>query len=129
MSYFYKIVEGKVWLAEHTAENFPGGAEGAIELNMPNGVPDGDADWSAEAKAILDTPVLSAMDIMRNQRDILLKHSEEENPGTGMADRPWSDAWVTYRQALRDITDTQTPAHDGTTGHIKNVTWPTKPSS
>jgi|TARA_R110000824_G_scaffold364457_1_gene552818 hypothetical protein len=34
-----------------------------------------------------------------------------------------SDAWTTYRQALRDITS-QTPNNMGLT----NINWPTKPS-
>ena len=126
---FYKIFEGKVYVQENGAHELPdGGAEGAIELEMPNGVPDATANWSAAAVKIQNTPKRTAMEMLRRQRNRLLKQSEDENPGSGLADRPWSDAWVTYRQALRDLTDTQTPAHDGTTGQIKNVTWPTKPS-
>ena len=126
---WYKIVDGKVWSTEGpTGDNLPGGAEGAIDLPMPNGDPGPTALWSDEARAILSTPTRSAMEMMREQRNQLLKHSEEENPGSGLADRPWSNAWKTYRQALRDLPDTQTPEHDGITGKIKNVTWPTKPS-
>ena len=34
-----------------------------------------------------------------------------------------SDAWKTYRQALRDITS-QTPTDDA----LSNINWPIKPS-
>jgi len=42
----------------------------------------------------------------------------------GNSDITMTDAWKTYRQALRDITKT-TPADDA----LSNITWPTKPSS
>ena len=38
------------------------------------------------------------------------------------SDVTMTDAWKTYRQALRDITKT-TPADDA----LSNITWPTKP--
>ena len=40
-----------------------------------------------------------------------------------LSDVTLSDAWKTYRQALRDITDT-TPSDDA----LSNITFPTKPS-
>ena len=40
-----------------------------------------------------------------------------------LGDVTLSDAWKTYRQALRDITDT-TPSDDA----LSNINWPTKPS-
>tara|TARA_R100000278_G_scaffold35804_1_gene32183 strand:+ start:185 stop:601 length:417 start_codon:yes stop_codon:yes gene_type:complete len=36
-----------------------------------------------------------------------------------------SDAWKTYRQALRDLPSTQNPTVTGSA--LSNVTWPTKP--
>ena len=39
------------------------------------------------------------------------------------SDVTMSDAWATYRQALRDIT-TQTPSDD----ELSNITFPTKPT-
>ena len=41
------------------------------------------------------------------------------------SDLTLSDAWKTYRQALRDLPSTATPELDGP--FVKNVTWPTKP--
>ena len=42
---------------------------------------------------------------------------------TGVAE---TDAWKTYRQALRDMPSTSSPAI--VDGYLSNVTWPTKPS-
>ena len=41
------------------------------------------------------------------------------------SDLTLSNAWKTYRQALRDLPSTATPELDGP--FVKNVTWPTKP--
>ena len=42
---------------------------------------------------------------------------------TGVAE---TDAWKTYRQALRDMPSTASPTI--VNGYLSNVTWPTKPS-
>ncbi len=56
---------------------------------------------------------------LRRRRDILLVETDY----MGNSDVTMSDAWTTYRQALRDITS-QTPADDA----LSNITFPTKPS-
>jgi len=56
---------------------------------------------------------------LRRQRDALLAETDY----MGNSDVTMSDAWKTYRQALRDITDT-TPSDDA----LSNITFPTKPS-
>ena len=56
---------------------------------------------------------------LRKQRDALLA----ETDWMGNQDYSITDAWKTYRQALRDITDT-TPSDDA----LSNITFPTKPS-
>ena len=56
---------------------------------------------------------------LRRQRDALLV----ETDWMANSDVTMSDAWKTYRQALRDIT-TQTPSDDA----LSNITFPTKPS-
>ena len=56
---------------------------------------------------------------LRRQRDILLA----ETDWMGNQDYSITDAWKTYRQALRDITS-QTPSDDA----LSNITFPTKPS-
>ena len=67
----------------------------------------------------LDGQSARRMAILRKQRDNLLK----ETDWMGVSDFSITDAWKTYRQALRDITD-QTPS-DTT---LSNINWPTKPS-
>ena len=56
---------------------------------------------------------------LRSQRDVLLA----ETDWMANSDVTMSDAWATYRQALRDIT-TQTPSDDA----LSNITFPTKPT-
>ena len=56
---------------------------------------------------------------LRQKRDELLA----ETDWMGNSDLTMSDSWKTYRQALRDITDT-TPSDDA----LSNITFPTKPS-
>ena len=56
---------------------------------------------------------------LRRQRDVLLA----ETDWMANSDVTMSDAWATYRQALRDIT-TQTPSDD----ELSNITFPTKPT-
>ena len=56
---------------------------------------------------------------LRKQRDKLLAETDY----MALGDVTLSDAWATYRQALRDITDT-TPSDDA----LSNITFPTKPS-
>ena len=56
---------------------------------------------------------------LRRKRDALLV----ETDWMALGDVTMTDAWKTYRQALRDITK-QTPTDDG----LSNITFPTKPS-
>ena len=56
---------------------------------------------------------------LRQKRDVLLVETDY----MALGDVTLSDAWKTYRQALRDITDT-TPSDDA----LSNITFPTKPS-
>ena len=56
---------------------------------------------------------------LRRQRDALLAETDY----MALGDVTLSDAWKTYRQALRDITS-QTPTDDS----LSNITFPTKPT-
>lgn len=62
--------------------------------------------------------------LLRIERDKLLTASDWRDlpsyPGTDQS------TWRTYRQALRDITETQTPELDEF-GNLTNITWPTPP--
>ena len=72
----------------------------------------------AEEQAWADGAPARRMANLRQQRDQLLA----ETDWMGNSDVTMSDAWTTYRQALRDITS-QTPADDV----LSNINWPTKP--
>ena len=73
----------------------------------------------AEEKAWTDAAPARRMVDLRRQRDALLVETDY----MGNSDVTMSDAWKTYRQALRDIT-TQTPSDDA----LSNIKFPTKPS-
>ena len=83
-------------------------------------------DMTSEEKAIFDSHQLTAveyaakeLDLVRVERNAKLAESD----WTQMADSSLTDSvkaeWVTYRTALRDITDSATSLDD--------VTWPEKP--
>ena len=62
---------------------------------------------------------------LRDYRNKLLAESD----WMANSDVTMSDAWRTYRQALRDLPSTATPVLDSTSKPgISGVTWPTKPS-
>jgi len=91
---------------------------------MVNGVK---VDFTAEeetARDIKEAAVENALPAkrmveLRRQRDVLLAETDY----MALGDVTLSDAWKTYRQALRDITGT-TPSDDA----LSNITFPTKPS-
>lgn len=72
-----------------------------------------------EEQAWTDDAPNRRMAELRRLRDILLA----ETDWMANSDVTMSDAWATYRQALRDIT-TQTPSDDA----LSNITFPTKPT-
>ena len=73
--------------------------------------------------------LLQPMKQLREERNIKLLETDKY---TSIPDWPHpseevKQAWVTYRQALRDLPATATPQLDDT-GNLTNVTWPTPPS-
>ena len=72
-----------------------------------------------EEKAWTDAAPARRMVDLREKRDALL----EKTDYMGNSDVTLTDAWKTYRQALRDITS-QTPTDDA----LSNINWPIKPS-
>ena len=72
----------------------------------------------AEEKVWADGAPARRMEDLRTQRNQLLADSDY----MGNSDVTMTDAWKTYRQALRDITS-QTPTDD----KLSNINWPTKP--
>ena len=71
------------------------------------------AEQEAAYQAELDAEAASAV---RSERDTKLSESD----WMGLSDVTMSDAWKTYRQALRDV-----PAQSG---FPNSITWPTEPS-
>ena len=72
--------------------------------------------------AALDTE--EAMKLLRVERDTRIAKTDWR----ASSDLTLTDAWKTYRQALRDIT-TQTPKLDSYYElDLTSVTWPTEPS-
>jgi len=76
------------------------------------------ADYDARTTAWDNDAPNRRMAELRSQRDALLVETDY----MGNSDVTMSDAWKTYRQALRDITS-QTPTDD----RLSNITFPTKP--
>ena len=72
----------------------------------------------AEEQAWADEAPNRRMADLRQRRNDLLVETDY----MGNSDVVMSEDWVTYRQALRDITS-QTPSDDA----LSNITFPTKP--
>lgn len=69
-----------------------------------------------------------AIELLREQRNIILKRSDIYV----LPDFPHSSDnvrqnWITYRNNLRELTNTQTP-NLGINGELTNVTWPIDPN-
>ena len=78
--------------------------------------------WSQIQTALADGGIV-AMAELRKQRDVLLK----ETDWMASSDYTMSNAWKTYRQALRDLpANNKNASWDGTT--LGNVSFPKKPS-
>ena len=78
--------------------------------------------WDQIESALADGGALP-MAVLRQERDEKLAESD----WMGVSDYSISDAWTTYRTALRDLPANNTSASwNGTT--LGNVTFPTKPS-
>lgn len=77
------------------------------------------ADYDARTTAWDNDAPNRRMAELRRQRDALLVETDY----MGNSDVVMSEDWVTYRQALRDITS-QTPSDDA----LSNITFPTKPT-
>tara|TARA_Y100000004_G_C8723139_1_gene330976 strand:- start:20 stop:349 length:330 start_codon:yes stop_codon:yes gene_type:complete len=74
-------------------------------------------DWDATAVGTKETELLNALklDMLRAERNQRLLDTDHY----GLSDQTMTSEMSTYRQALRDITDSATSLDD--------VTWPTKP--
>jgi hypothetical protein len=87
--------------------------------------------WDGSQWVVADIPVpepestpepVPAIDQLRNQRNSLLA----ETDWWVLPDRTPTQAQLDYRQALRDLPATASPALDEN-GNLTGVTWPNKP--
>ena len=78
--------------------------------------------WSQIQTALANGGVVAMAQLRIKRNELLI-----ETDWMSASDYTMSDAWTTYRQALRDLPANNTNASwDGTT--LGNVTFPTKPS-
>ena len=124
-TYFNNIDDAiRTFTQEGYSRSVPTDGVGTITWDNPSasGLPT-DEQIIAKAKILAcDNPV----NALRQTRDFLISQSD----WMGNQDYNMSDAWKTYRQALRDITTTIT---DNDTRYamaddINHPSWPTKPS-
>jgi hypothetical protein len=74
-----------------------------------------------EAK-IAELQAAEPVRLLREKRNQLLAQSD----WMANSDVTMSEEWRVYRQALRDLPNTQTPSLDEN-GQLTNITWPEKP--
>lgn len=87
--------------------------------------PAGNWTWDGTSWVRQKYTMQNALDALRDLRNLKLNETDwrmtSDYPGTNQAD------WQTYRQALRDLPETQTPSLDEN-GNLTNVNWPTPPT-
>lgn len=76
-------------------------------------------EWDSK---IAELQAAEPMRQLRMQRTAILAESD----WMANSDVVMTDEWRAYRQALRDLPETQTPALDDN-GNLINVEWPTPP--
>ena len=84
----------------------------------------------AECEAVWQEILNEApMKKLREERDNKLLETDKYTsiPDWPHASEEVKQAWITYRQELRDLPSTSTPQLDEN-GNLTNVTWPTPPS-
>ena len=84
----------------------------AIQSNSPS---DFGVTWSQVSAKIIELQNAEPLKLLRIERDAKLADTDHY----GLSDQTMTDAMITYRQALRDITDTYQS--------LDTVVWPTKP--
>ena len=72
--------------------------------------------WKQVSDKLKELNDAEPLELLRKTRNEMIVESD----WMANSDVTMSDAWKTYRQSLRDITDSATSLDD--------VTWPTKPS-
>lgn len=123
-TYFSNIDDAiRTFTQEGYSRSVPTDGVGTITWDNPSasGLPT-DEQIIAKAKTLASD---NAVNALRQTRDFLISQSD----WMGNQDYNMSDAWKTYRQALRDLpANSPSASINTTTGRLENVTWPTKPS-
>ena len=124
-TYFSNIDDAiRTFTQEGYSRSVPTDGVGTITWDNPSasGLPT-DEQIIAKAKILAcDNPV----NALRQTRDFIISQSD----WMGNQDYNMSDAWKTYRQALRDITTTITDdaVRSAMADDINHSSWPKKPS-
>ena len=124
-TYFSNIDDAiRTFTQEGYSRSVPLDGVGTITWDNPSasGLPT-DEQIIAKAKTLASD---NAVNALRQTRDFLISQSD----WMGNQDYNMSDAWKTYRQALRDITTTITDndTRFAMADDINHSSWPTKPS-
>jgi hypothetical protein len=119
---YYKIIDGELHVnqgdepIDETWIEYTFDGEGRSPL---------DSTMSEEAKTLFKNPSAASLMLqVRKERNQKLADTEEN--GAGLPDRPFSQAELDYRQALRDLPATTNPSLNSDLIMV-GVTWPTKP--
>jgi len=96
-----------------TVKSIHGSGSNAVAKDADGNI----VDWDATAVATKEAELQAAEDLrlLRAERDKRLAETDHY----GLSDQTMTDAMTTYRQALRDITDTYS--------NLDDVVWPEKP--
>ena len=106
------------------------GAEWVLRGNEYSGLEWIDSSQTKPTETEINNKIASldsaeAMRLLRVERDARIAKSDWR----GNSDLTMSDAWKTYRQALRDLPATASPKLDSINElDLTSVTWPTEPS-
>ena len=106
------------------------GAEWVLRGNEYSGLEWMDSSQTKPTETEIDNKIVAldsaeAMRLLRVERDKRIAKSDWR----GNSDLTMSDAWKTYRQALRDLPASASPALDSNYRlDFTSVTWPTEPS-
>ena len=120
--------------AKHAIKNLKPGAEWVLYGNDYSGLNWLDSSQTKPTESEVSAKVIELnnaepMRLLRLERDMLLQETDwvvTKASETGVAE---TDAWKTYRQALRDITSGASPKLDSLYNlDMSSVNWPTKPS-
>ena len=106
------------------------GAEWVLRGNVYSGLEWMDSSQTKPTETEIDNKIVAldsaeAMKLLRVERDKRIAKSDWR----GNSDLTMSDAWKTYRQALRDLPASASPKLDSNYDlDLTSVTWPTEPS-